>query len=146
MTPFSLPIVDISPLVSGGADTRAVAAQIREACRRYGFFYIVGHGVDDSLQSKLQRLSRQFFAQPLEKKLAIRMELGGLAWRGYFPVGGELTSGKPDLKEGLYFGAELAGDHPKVAAKIPLHGRNLFDASKMSSLGFTYDSIGRGRC
>jgi isopenicillin N synthase-like dioxygenase len=123
----SLPIVDIGALVSGGGDTRAVAAQIRGACRRYGFFYVVGHGVDTALQSRLERLSRQFFAQPLEKKLAIRMELGGLAWRGYFPVGGELTSGKPDLKEGLYFGAELASDHPKVAAKIPLHGRNLFD-------------------
>jgi hypothetical protein len=34
------------------------------------------------------------------------MQLGGRAWRGYFPVGGELTSGRPDLKEGIYFGAE----------------------------------------
>jgi isopenicillin N synthase-like dioxygenase len=127
MATSSLPVVDISALMSGGGDTRDVAARIRGACRRFGFFYIVGHGVDPALQSRLERLSRQFFAQPLEKKLAIRMELGGRAWRGYFPVGGELTSGKPDLKEGLYFGAELASDHPKVAAGIPLHGRNLFD-------------------
>jgi isopenicillin N synthase-like dioxygenase len=54
------------------------------------------------------------------------MELGGPAWRGYFPVGQELTSGKPDLKEGIYFGAELSGDHPLVRAGTPLHGRNLF--------------------
>ena len=45
------------------------------------------------------------------------MARGGRAWRGYFPVGGELTSGKPDQKEGLYFGAELADDHPRVAAR-----------------------------
>ena len=51
-------------------------------------------------------------AQPLETKLAIRMELGGLAWRGYFPVRGELTRGRPDLKEGLYFGAELPDEPP----------------------------------
>jgi isopenicillin N synthase-like dioxygenase len=54
------------------------------------------------------------------------MARGGAAWRGYFPVGAELTSGRPDLKEGLYFGAELGGDDPRVRAGLPLHGRNLF--------------------
>ena len=54
------------------------------------------------------------------------MSRGGRAWRGYFPVGDELTSGKPDQKEGLYFGAELAADHPLVLAGTPLHGPNLF--------------------
>jgi isopenicillin N synthase-like dioxygenase len=57
------------------------------------------------------------------------MEHGGRAWRGYFPVGGELTSGRPDLKEGLYFGAELGPEHPLVRAGTPLHGANLFPAS-----------------
>jgi isopenicillin N synthase-like dioxygenase len=74
----------------------------------------------------LEDVSREFFAQQLETKLAIRMSRGGKAWRGYFPVGGELTSGKPDYKEGIYFGAELADDHPLVKAGTPLHGRNLF--------------------
>ena len=50
------------------------------------------------------------------------MARGGRAWRGFFPVGGELTSGRPDLKEGLYFGAELAEDDPRVRAGLPLHG------------------------
>jgi isopenicillin N synthase-like dioxygenase len=43
-----------------------------------------------------------------------------------FPVGGELTSGLPDLKEGLYLGAELAEDDSRVRAGLPLHGHNLF--------------------
>ena len=54
------------------------------------------------------------------------MEKGGIAWRGYFPVGGELTSGLPDLKEGLYFGEELPDDDPRVRRRTPLHGKNLF--------------------
>jgi isopenicillin N synthase-like dioxygenase len=58
--------------------------------------------------------------------MAIRMELGGRAWRGYFPVGAELTSGRPDQKEGLYFGAELDAGDPRVARGTPLHGANLF--------------------
>jgi len=44
------------------------------------------------------------------------------------PRRGELTSGKPDLKEGIYFGAELEDDHPLVMAGMPLHGPNLFPA------------------
>ncbi|MEM8998585.1 MAG: 2OG-Fe(II) oxygenase family protein, partial [Acidobacteriota bacterium] len=40
-----------------------------------------------------------------------------------------LTAGRPDLKEGLYFGSELAADDPRVAAGLPLHGPNLFPAS-----------------
>ena len=84
--------------------------------------------MDEHLQRRLEEVSRQFFAQDLETKLEIKMSLGGRAWRGYFPVGGELTSGKPDLKEGIYFGAELEDDHPLVMAGTPLHGPNLFPA------------------
>jgi isopenicillin N synthase-like dioxygenase len=41
-------------------------------------------------------------------------------------VGGELTSGAPDVKEGIYFGEELGPDNPRVASRTPLHGPNLF--------------------
>src|SRR5262245_17930913 len=119
-----LPIVDLHPLLAGeGGD---VAVQIAAACRATGFFYVIGHGVDDALVQRLVRLSRQFFAQGADAKLRIGMARGGRAWRGYFPVGGELTSGSPDLKEGIYFGAELGPDHPRVRAGTPLFGRNLF--------------------
>jgi polar amino acid transport system ATP-binding protein len=57
------------------------------------------------------------------------MPLGGRAWRGWFPLGGELTSGRPDWKEGLYLGTELGDDHPRVAAGVPMHGRNLIPAT-----------------
>jgi len=78
------------------------------------------------LQSRLRELSREFFVQDVETKSAIRMALGGRTWRGYFRVGDELTSGKPDQKEGLYFGAELPVDDTRVLAGTPLHGPNLF--------------------
>ncbi len=121
-----IPIVDVSDLVAGRASQRAVANQLGDACRESGFFYVVGHGVDQDLQRRLHELSREFFALDVDTKLKIRMALGGRAWRGYFRVGGELTSGKPDQKEGLYFGAELPPDDPRVGAGTPLHGPNLF--------------------
>ena len=125
-TADGVPVIDISPLITETGDQQAVASQIGQACQEYGFFYIIGHGVEENLQHRLEELSRQFFSQDLEAKLQIRMALGGKAWRGFFPVGEELTSGKPDLKEGLYFGTELDDDDPRVRADIPLHGRNLF--------------------
>src|SRR5207244_1014297 len=105
----------------GEPGRHAVAAEIGKACAEAGFFYITGHGVDPAVQRALERTSREFFAQDLDAKLAIRMSRGGRAWRGYFPVGEELTAGRPDLKEGLYFGAELPAGDPR-----PMHGPNLF--------------------
>jgi isopenicillin N synthase-like dioxygenase len=99
------------------------AAAIEAACRDSGFFYLSGHGVPPALQERLDRASRQFFALPEAVKLEIAMEHGGRAWRGFFPVGAELTSGRPDRKEGIYFGAE-----EPVSGK-PLHGPNLFPAA-----------------
>jgi isopenicillin N synthase-like dioxygenase len=87
---------------------------------------VINHGVDERLQRELEDLSRRFFSQDRATKMEISMDRGGRAWRGYFPVGGELTSGKPDVKEGIYFGTELADDHPLVKAGTPLHGLNLF--------------------
>ncbi len=124
----NVPIVDVSELMAGAPGQLAVAGQLGRACRESGFFYVVGHGVDEGLQARLRGLSREFFARDVETKLRIRMALGGRAWRGYFRVGDELTSGKPDQKEGLYFGTELAPDHPLVRAGTPMHGPNLFPA------------------
>lgn len=126
----TLPVIDVAPLVAGGTrdERAAVARAINMACRDSGFFYAVGHGVPGEMLARLDALSRRFFALPHETKMAIAMAKGGRAWRGYFPVGDELTSGKPDIKEGLYFGTELPADHPRVRAGWPLHGANLWPA------------------
>jgi isopenicillin N synthase-like dioxygenase len=123
-----VPVIDVAPLVNHTEDRARTAAQIGTACCESGFFYVVNHGVDELLCRRLEALSREFFAQSELQKMQIAMSRGGRAWRGYFPVGRELTSGQPDRKEGLYFGAELAVDHPAVKAGTPLHGPNLFPA------------------
>ncbi len=121
----TLPVIDVAPLLRGG-DRSAVAHAISRACRSLGFFYVVGHGISPDTMARLEKAARAFFALPEQDKMQIAMARGGRAWRGYFPVGGELTSGKPDLKQGLYFGEELGPDDPRVAAGWPLHGPNLF--------------------
>jgi polar amino acid transport system ATP-binding protein len=127
----TLPVIDVAALVDPRADEAARAAVAREidaAARRHGFFYASGHGVDAALVARLVRLARAFFALDEATKLRIPMSAGGRAWRGYFPTGGELTSNRPDWKEGLYLGSELGPDHPRVRAGVILHGANLWPA------------------
>ncbi|MEZ5342368.1 MAG: 2-oxoglutarate and iron-dependent oxygenase domain-containing protein [Acidimicrobiales bacterium] len=125
-----LPLIDIAPLLAD-PDSQAsaiVARQIDDACRDLGFFRVVGHGIDPALQPALEVASHSFFDRPEGAKAAIAMEHGGRAWRGWFPVGGELTSGVPDQKEGIYFGSNHSANHPRVRSGVPLHGKNLFPA------------------
>lgn len=136
MTAHEHPVIDVSALVGTGGDPAAVAREIDAACRDYGFFSIVGHGIPAPLLARLEILGREFFALAPEEKDEIAMTRGGRAWRGWFPVGGELTSGTPDRKEGLYFGAEIPGSDPRVVAGLPLHGANLFPARPVA-LGST---------
>ncbi len=130
MPTSSLPVINIEALAKNedhqSPEAREVALQIREACCNTGFFYLSGHGINPDLQADLEKLSYTFFSLDENEKMKISMKKGGRAWRGYFPVEGELTSGQPDLKEGLYFGQELSEFDDRVKKQLPLHGNNLF--------------------
>jgi isopenicillin N synthase-like dioxygenase len=129
-----LPIVDISPLLAPGGVAApdddharaAAAAAIGAACEGPGVFLVTGHGVSAELRAELFAVAHEFFSLPGARKAEIAMSRGGRAWRGWFGVGGELTAGVPDDKEGLYLGAELSADHPAVLAGRPMHGPNLW--------------------
>ena len=49
---MEMPVIDVAPLVTGAGDRSRVAAEIAQACRDSGFFYVVGHGVDEGLQRR----------------------------------------------------------------------------------------------
>ena len=119
MTPPAIPLIDLRD------DAERVSRTVHDACRRHGFFYVTGHGIDEALGLELERLSHRFFALPEDVKARFAMRHGGRAWRGWFPLGGELTSGRPDWKEGLYLGTDMPDTHARVRAGVPLHGRNL---------------------
>lgn len=125
---MSIPVIDVAPLVTGRGDVASVARELDAACRSDGFLVVVGHGVDPALQRRLDGAARAFFALPDAEKAAISMDRGGRAWRGWFPVGGELTAGVPDRKEGLYLGTDLPATDRRVRSGRPLHGPNLWPA------------------
>lgn len=124
----ALSAIDIGPLLAMDdlAAVERTAAAIGAASAEFGFFYADGHGIADALFDRLEAASHVFFTLPEAEKAAIAMARGGTAWRGWFPLGGELTSGRPDRKEGLYLGEELGAGDARVAAGWPLHGANLW--------------------
>ncbi len=127
---IDLAVIDVGPVSEFGVEVdrneAAVAEAVDQACRDTGFFLIAGHGVDREMLDRLDEAARRFFALPDARKAEISMARGGRAWRGWFPEGDELTAGRPDRKEGIYFGPEHGPDHPEVRAGTALHGPNLF--------------------
>jgi isopenicillin N synthase-like dioxygenase len=129
---MSIPVIDIGPLLaspitpspSAEALKLEAAQKIYNAFSTWGFCQITGHNVSVNVQKDLVQNTKDFFALPEEKKLALHVKNGGVAWRGYMPQGGEGTHGSVDQKAGMYFGPEHSNDHPQFG--LPLHGKNQF--------------------
>ena len=95
-----------------------------EALSRHGFLLVDRGGHGDEELTTLDQAAQRYFAQPEDVRARDAMARNGRTWRGWFGVGGELTSGRPDGKEGFYFGTDLPADDPRVLAGLPLHGPN----------------------
>jgi isopenicillin N synthase-like dioxygenase len=66
--PPRLPVIDFAPFEAGGPWRDHVAAQIDWAASEFGFFYIVGHGIDLDAIERFVALSRTFFLQDNDAK------------------------------------------------------------------------------
>lgn len=121
----SLPIIDIQGLFSDKLEDRqAVAAQLGEASRNVGFFYVKGHGIPAAHIAGLRDAAKQLFAQDLDWKMNYYIGKGR-GHKGFVPEGEEIYgSSKPDLKEAFDVGFEASDDHPFVQAGQPLIGGN----------------------
>ncbi|WP_328311780.1 isopenicillin N synthase family oxygenase [Streptomyces sp. NBC_00442] len=112
-----VPVIGIAPLVTPDPDPEALretVEQIGQACRDVGFFYIKDHGVTPRESAELFQASRDFFALPLEEKLKIRLGITE-QFRGFVPLGGEVTGGKTDWHECLDLQPE-SGRHAHTIA------------------------------
>ena len=94
-----IPIISLK--IESEDDESRIINQIGLACSEIGFFYISDHSIPTEIIENLKVLSERFFQLPIEKKTQIAMSKKGKAWRGYFKVGDEVTSGIPDEKEGI---------------------------------------------
>lgn len=96
-----------------------LVSNMRKIMTTTGLFYITGYEkfIKEDLIERLQANFREFFKLPVEEKSKIEMKHAGASWRGWFPLYGELTSGKADGKEGIYFGREEEGEYGFMRGK-----------------------------
>lgn len=118
---LSVPYIDIGPLLDPKAslkDLLPISETLIQSFRGLGFARIEGHGIPSSKIQSLLSSAKAFFQLSFEEKTQIHMQHAGQRWRGFAPLGMELTAGKEDQKEALYFGREA------THSSIPMHGPN----------------------
>ncbi len=100
-----IPIIDLGPYLNGESGASEEAA--REMCRaleQIGFFFIINHGVPAFLRGRVIAATADFYALPLEQKMALKINHAGV---GYIPNRGEFGKHsryytgqkKPDVSE-----------------------------------------------
>lgn len=121
----TVPTLDLRRMDAGAGERSAFLRDVRLAARDVGFFYLVGHGIEDDFIRKVLNLSRRFFALPTADKLELEM-VNSPHFRGYNRAGFEHTRGKSDWREQLDIGPEkpaLPFDR-SAPAWTRLHGPN----------------------
>lgn len=125
----TLPLIDLTD--PERPETRRA---IDAACREWGFFQAVGHGIHRPMLAALERQARAFFAQPLAAKLQI--ERTALNPWGYSDR--ELTRHTRDWKQIFDVGPEDgAGMVPQWPAALPMFRpvvEQFYDACNVLSL------------
>jgi isopenicillin N synthase-like dioxygenase len=107
-----VPVIDIKPLGSRSPRHDDTITAIAAACREYGFFHIIGHGIPADLIERVWRETKRFFALPLDGKQAVSRSKENA--RGWYNR--ELTKNTRDMKEVFDFGHTL---HPELPDDDP---------------------------
>ena len=124
-----IPVLDLGPYLAGrpGA-AAAMAAELGRALQDVGFFVVVNHGIPQTLVDATFAEARRFHAQPMDAKLALRMNEHN---NGYMMLGRYAVwtsdvnaNDKPDLNEAFFIKRERGPDDPLVRAGRRFAGPN----------------------
>lgn len=113
-----VPVIDVSRR-SGPETLRAVD----HACREWGFFQVVNHGIDAGVTRALQREMRAFFGLPLPAKRAVERSAAN-PW-GFYDR--ELTKNTRDWKQVFDCGPET---DPRMPTPWPTRPRGFRTAAR----------------
>jgi isopenicillin N synthase-like dioxygenase len=131
--PEEIPVIDLGPYLAGAPGAReTAAAALRHAFEEVGFYFIVNHGVPQSLVDDAFAAARRFHDQKLDEKLKLKINHHNI---GYLPVRGSITrhsrineGNKPNVNEAFFAKRDLPSDHPDVVAALPFRGANQWPA------------------
>jgi isopenicillin N synthase-like dioxygenase len=124
-----IPILDVSRYFAGDADELPrLGRELRHAFENVGFYTLRGHGVPRALIDAAFAECERFHAQPLEKKLALKINEHTI---GYMPMGGSIARSsrvnnntKPSANEAFFVRRERTPDDPDVIAGKRFRGLN----------------------
>jgi isopenicillin N synthase-like dioxygenase len=127
----TIPIIDFGPCFAGAPGAlEATAAALREALETIGFFVMTNHGVPSSLIEQTFGEARRFHDQPMDRKLALRMNEHN---NGYMTLGRYAVwtsdvnaNDKPDLNEAFFCKRERSPDDPLGRSGRRFVGPNLW--------------------
>ncbi len=108
--PFTvIPAIDFGRWRAATDDRQrqAIADEICRECHDVGFFQLTEHGIEHAFLDEHARQRARFFALPESDRLSIDKR-NSPHFRGFEPVGAELTGGRPDLREQL----DLSSENP----------------------------------
>ena len=127
-----IPVIDVADFLAGKPDAAAkAAAELRFAFETVGFYYLRGHGVPQSLIDTAYAEAARFHAQPLEAKLAVRVDEHNI---GYMPIArmappnAAAQGKKPSQNEAYFLRRERAADDPDVLSNRRFHALNKWPA------------------
>jgi isopenicillin N synthase-like dioxygenase len=129
MATETIPVIDLGPYLAGeGGALEQAAKELRFALTEIGFYFIVNHGVPQALIRDAFTQVRRFHAQPLEQKLALKLDQNST---GYLPMRGNTlrtstvqTGTKPNLNEAFFVKRELPPGHPDIVSNRRFRGPN----------------------
>lgn len=98
--PEEVPVIDF--FTSSHGDTKEIVSEIGNACRKWGFFQVINHGVPLELSKRMVKMAKEFFDQPIEEKKKVKRDEGNSM--GYHDS--EHTKNVRDWKEVFDFSLE----------------------------------------
>ncbi|CAM0877059.1 unnamed protein product [Alopecurus aequalis] len=97
-----IPVLDMARLLD---QSQEEIAKLGSACRDWGFFKLINHGVDETVLERVKDSTLEFFKLPLEKKKAVGVIKAEDDFQG-FGHHFDTSTGKLDWAESLILGMQ----------------------------------------
>jgi isopenicillin N synthase-like dioxygenase len=131
--PEEIPVLDLASFRAKAPDSRRrLGLQLRHALEEVGFYFVINHGIPQTLIDSTFEAAERCHAQPEEAKLALKINRHNV---GYLPFKGSTIrhsqlhkDNRPDLNEAFFVKRDLPPDHPDVLADRPFRGVNQWPA------------------
>ncbi|CAN1269248.1 2-oxoglutarate-dependent dioxygenase 11 [Linum perenne] len=120
-----VPVIDMIKLAVGGGDADQELAKLHSACKDWGFFQVINHGVTEEVVQRMKMDVEEFFNQPLQEKMSCAQLPNALGFEGYGHSFVSSDEHKLSWGDILYI------------QSLPVNGRNMRFWPKLEKLVFT---------